>query len=110
MRSLRNVETANGRNELQQLVDRGMFLDATGTPPIHHHHTRVSQFTQRTPCQPKRHPYYQFHVRAAAVKTGGFHCNRSASITRLPFSRSFSFCRSLCAIAASVNTMTWFLL
>lgn len=51
-----------------------------------------------------------YQVLAAALKTGGFHCNLVGSMNRLPLIFSFSFCLSRCCTTASVSTMTWFLL
>jgi len=61
---------------------------------------------KNTKVQPTTHPH-QFHVLLDAVNTGGFHCNFSASMTLCPLIFSFSFCRSLCSMMASVRTITW---
>lgn len=62
-----------------------------------------------TPYQNKLMHNHQFHVRDEAVKTGGFHCNNSGLMVRLPLILSFSNRFSLAWTTASVRTMTcWF--
>ncbi len=58
------------------------------------------------PGPPASKPTYQFHVRLAAPKTGGFQFSRALSIQRRPFLRSFSRCFSLACTTASVSTTT----